>query len=173
MDIKSLRCFEEVARVIGEESAELELGKVSCLMDHSSIAFAFIWEDSPQGNSFWKKISHGDYPYGQPNTPDSTKTLPPSFGDILRCVEEPCTVLNTNGDNFLIAFSDGSSDWSHKSALDEYKNTQEEDILTQVLADWKSQSLDHAFDAPSDKVTLYVKDIANFIIDNGYKKEST
>jgi len=121
MNIKSLKCFEEVARVIGEESAELELGKVSCLMSISSIISAFIWKDSPQGHSFWVKISRGESPYGQPNTPDPTKTLPPSFGDVLHCVEEPCTVLNTNGDNFLIAFSDGSSDWFHKSDLDEYK----------------------------------------------------
>ena len=75
MDIKSLWCFEEVAGVIGEESAELELGKVLCLKKYSSIGFAFIWKDSPQGHSFWEKISRGEYPSGQPNTPDPTKTL--------------------------------------------------------------------------------------------------
>ena len=121
MDIKSLWCFAEVAGVIGEESAELELGKVSCAMSISSIISAFIWKDSHQGHSFWEKISRGESPYNQTNTPEPTKTLLPSFGDILHCAEESCTVLNINGDNFLIAFSDGSSDWFHKSDLDEYK----------------------------------------------------
>ena len=172
MNIKSLRYFEEVARVIGEEPAELELRKVDVFVKDAELKLAFIWMATPQGNSFWAKVSLGLSPYGQPNTPDPAETPPPSFGDILHCEEEPCTVLNTNGDNFLIALSDGSSDWFHKSFLDEYKNTQEEDILAQVLTDWKAQSLDHAFDTPFDKVTLYVKDIANFIIDNGYRKES-
>lgn len=66
---RDLACFDQVAAVIGEESAEIELGKVlSC--DHDRIALekgddligAFIWWATPQVDGFWNSIDDGKMP---------------------------------------------------------------------------------------------------------------
>ena len=68
---KHLGCFEEVAKVIGEDRAEKELQKVidceSC-HDHDysflngCLSEAFDWELAPQGYEFWSSIELEEMP---------------------------------------------------------------------------------------------------------------
>lgn len=77
--IKTLPCFPQVAAVIGESRAQIELWKVvhgnpkspSTWDPESSkpwthfkdLSLAFYWEKTPQGKSFWQSICYGINPY--------------------------------------------------------------------------------------------------------------
>lgn len=67
MKPKDLVCFVEVAKVIGEENATIELQKVidsSIDIDKSyELPSAFVWEYSPQGTDFWSTIDRSKNPY--------------------------------------------------------------------------------------------------------------
>lgn len=63
--IKSLGCFKQVASVIGEAKAQIELFKVvNCKRQvvleldpkATDIVEAFSWDEAPQGYSFWSII---------------------------------------------------------------------------------------------------------------------
>jgi len=65
--IKTLPCFPQVASVIGESSAQIELFKAihsDCEFDKSKskITSAFSWIKTPQGYNFWRRISQGVNP---------------------------------------------------------------------------------------------------------------
>ena len=68
IDVKKAKCFEEVAEVIGEEAAEIELQKVV----EAGIEFyagdylrsAFGWITAPQGGDFWADVHEGTLPEG-------------------------------------------------------------------------------------------------------------
>jgi len=67
---RDLACFKEVAEVIGEENAEVELQKVidkpRCRkesLESEPLVYAFIWGYSPQRVKFWNTISLGINPY--------------------------------------------------------------------------------------------------------------
>lgn len=74
MEIKAtdLCCFKEVADVIGEELAIIELDKVIAahlknnevnLIKECVLMQAFIWAKSPQKRKFWINIETGYDPY--------------------------------------------------------------------------------------------------------------
>jgi hypothetical protein len=68
--VKNLKCFPQVAAVIGEVRAEQELLKVAhckdChddYTDHHDIEYSFTWKTSPQGYDFWSNIYDEINPY--------------------------------------------------------------------------------------------------------------
>jgi len=66
-----LKCRPQVAAVIGEAYADHELQRVmnwhKCKVNIGAedIDDAFVWECSPQGNEFWRRINCGENPYEQ------------------------------------------------------------------------------------------------------------
>lgn len=63
-DVRNYKCFKQVADVIGEERAVEELGKVDRIIyDDATLDAAFMWDESPQGPSFWGVIDDGKNPY--------------------------------------------------------------------------------------------------------------
>ena len=67
--ITNLKCFPQVAAVIGNANAQLELFKVvhskETCYDSCNIGLSFIWDKSPQGFGFWCSIAEGINPYDQ------------------------------------------------------------------------------------------------------------
>ncbi|AUR85706.1 hypothetical protein NVP1079O_62 [Vibrio phage 1.079.O._10N.286.45.E9] len=67
--VSELKCFGQVADVIGKAQAEIELFKVvgigeGCNFgDEKYINGAFYWDKTPQGFDFWLDISNGFNPY--------------------------------------------------------------------------------------------------------------
>lgn len=65
--IEELKCFDQVASVIGESRAKVELFKVlqvaeECEFEDEELAIAFAWILSPQGEEFWELIYLGENP---------------------------------------------------------------------------------------------------------------
>lgn len=64
---RDLACFEQVAKVIGEENTEIELQKVIdatwLLSDKKGVGGSFLWNFTDQGFKFWESISKGINPY--------------------------------------------------------------------------------------------------------------
>ena len=76
---QDLACFKQVADVIGEESAEIELEKViksgvDITTTSETIDNTFIFSETPQGSEFWWDISNGHLPeqYKQHVVTDTT-----------------------------------------------------------------------------------------------------
>lgn len=76
--IEQMKCFDEVAKVIGAEKARRELFKVvekfepniyyKTNYDYETLMGlplldAFCWDVSPQGHDFWEAIECGENPY--------------------------------------------------------------------------------------------------------------
>jgi len=64
MKPRELKCFEQVANVIGPELAEYELQRVidsNCFSDGWPLGFS--WLDTPQEQLFWSYINEGKNPY--------------------------------------------------------------------------------------------------------------
>ncbi len=56
--------FNQIAEVIGEECALLELRAIPIteISQDQRVGSAFSWRDTPQGHGFWYAISHGRVP---------------------------------------------------------------------------------------------------------------
>ena len=85
MKPRDLKCFKQVADVIGEEFAEYELGLVidspACwVATASTFGRAFNWSKSPQKHDFWGFIKDGEKPYDhgykKPDLSEITHTNP-------------------------------------------------------------------------------------------------
>ena len=68
MRVRDLKCFKQVADVIGEKGALIHLGiVVNCtdadFDDVAEIDAAFYWHDTPQGRDFWLSIYNGKKPH--------------------------------------------------------------------------------------------------------------
>ena len=64
--VSQLKCFGQVADVIGKARAETELFKavsVSKKYSGECISEAFVWARTPQGYQFWMDIYNGINPY--------------------------------------------------------------------------------------------------------------
>ena len=88
-----LACFGEVAKVIGYDSAVIELQRVidsNCRldMDKSIVVRAFDWGFTPQGRVFWNDIDDGYIPKGY--TAPAAKPLEesPAFTDLSKDSQE-------------------------------------------------------------------------------------
>lgn len=62
VDVTQLRCFSQVAKVIGHEAAERELVKVPVVAMDRPLTNAFAWASAPQGYHFWDMVSDGKNP---------------------------------------------------------------------------------------------------------------
>ena len=68
MKLRDLKCFKQVADVIGEEFAEYELQRVidcdDCKISaKGGLDGSFIWDNSPQKRDFWDCIYASKNPY--------------------------------------------------------------------------------------------------------------
>lgn len=70
--IEETEVFKQVAKVIGEKQAKIELFKTSKNWNEvdirdvrygSDLSCCFSWENTPQGEDFWDKIGEGENPY--------------------------------------------------------------------------------------------------------------
>ena len=67
--VSELKCFGQVADVIGKANAQIELFKVVALsrrcqfLDDECVSVAFVWTSTPQGSRFWDDIDEGINPY--------------------------------------------------------------------------------------------------------------
>ena len=67
--VSDLKCFTQVANVIGKAKAQIELFKVLSVSkkcnftEDECISKAFTWWDTPQGPGFWMDINKGINPY--------------------------------------------------------------------------------------------------------------
>ncbi|AUR81964.1 hypothetical protein NVP1016O_84 [Vibrio phage 1.016.O._10N.286.46.A11] len=67
--VSKLKCFGQVADIIGKAQAEIELFKVISVGDECGFEDypvfdgAFIFNDTPQGSDFWHSIQDGINPY--------------------------------------------------------------------------------------------------------------
>jgi hypothetical protein len=64
LHIRELSCFTQVAQVIGDSQAQLQLWLVVhkrevISVDAYTLHTAFSWEDSPQGFTYWYSIMRG------------------------------------------------------------------------------------------------------------------
>lgn len=87
-EVRTWRCFQQVAEVIGDEDAEWELGKVLMQINEQGfgewdseedlevnfLGEAFEWEWAVQGFNFWSTIHQGIKPEGYDTTPDTPPT---------------------------------------------------------------------------------------------------
>ena len=63
--IKSTPLFKQVAAVIGEEGAQVELAEVAhstSVEFNKSLYKSFYWTNSPQGGVFWQDVNKGVNP---------------------------------------------------------------------------------------------------------------
>lgn len=71
--VENLKCFDEVAKVIGVANAKRELFKALKSYEFNEISdeiktrkclhLAFTWSLTPQGYEFWNCVSRGVNPY--------------------------------------------------------------------------------------------------------------
>ena len=67
--VSDLKCFTQVANVIGKAKAQIELFKVlsvskNCTFTNQPcVREAFSWSDTPQGGLFWTDVDKGINPY--------------------------------------------------------------------------------------------------------------
>jgi hypothetical protein len=76
MKPRDLKCFDEVAHVIGESGAEIELYEVINSLSERGIdttaedlEMTFTWGSTPQGYNFWRAIHEGILPAGEAYAP--------------------------------------------------------------------------------------------------------
>lgn len=103
-DVKSWKCFEEVAEVLGVEDAEWELSKVlrqindgkleyndayECL-SCSDLCGSFDWGETVQGWQFWNSIVMGEKPEDYDITPDtpSAKKATPALKELMSLTKD-------------------------------------------------------------------------------------
>ena len=62
-----LKCYKQVADVIGEAYADYELQQVmdwaGIINENGTLLNSFRWGESPQGGEFWQHVNHGENPY--------------------------------------------------------------------------------------------------------------
>lgn len=68
MYIRNLKCFKQVAKVIGHKGAVIELESALSsnsvdFNDAKNLSFAFLWHETPQGYEFWRSIARKIKPH--------------------------------------------------------------------------------------------------------------
>ena len=67
--VTNLKCFNQVAAVIGPAKAQIELfrvvnyGEEVIFSDAEDVFDSFVWRNTPQGSDFWRNIDRGETPY--------------------------------------------------------------------------------------------------------------
>lgn len=182
---RSLGCFQQVADVIGEEAAEVELHRViDCPKDlivddaGESLIEAFLWDDTPQGSSFWGAIDYGLIPegYTPPKYKECSQERPeepkkssdePKFGDVLHINGEPFVFIKSSSDHYYTTINqEGIVRECDAEVFDEYAPDPTQELRERILERWKGQCLYHAYDTTMSRVDVSVGDIVEFVIGN-------
>lgn len=170
---RSLGCFREVADVIGEEAAEIELQRVIDYPkdligedSNESLTGCFYWDDTPQGSRFWIDISNGKIPetydVNQKSTQDS-----PALGDVLHYNGGQVVYLsNLHSGCHLVSFENGITLEVTLDDLDEYKPNETQELRNRILERYQRKSLDNAWDTFVCRVDMSVSDLIDFVVDN-------
>jgi len=175
---ESLGCFQQVADVIGVESAREELQRVidyhgnnfdSPFGPENELDACFEWAETRQGDCFWGTISNGEIPEGfTPKSQLRSQELSePKFGDLLNG-NGVCYVfirVDNNGDCMVID-DKGNFVFASLDFFDEYKPDPAQELRNRILARWQSKTLDSAFDTEVCIVEMRMGDLINFVIEN-------
>lgn len=174
---RSLGCFRQVADVIGEEAAEIELQKV---IDHDGTVWldtsemlvdAFGWNNTRQGCAFWDMIDDGLLPEGyqkkeSEEKPETTQDAP-VFGDVLHINGEPFVFIkSSSGHYYTTVNQEGVVRECDAEVFDEYTPDPIQELRKRILERWKGQSLYHAYDTEASRADVFVGDIIEFVIEN-------
>ena len=171
---RSLGCFQEVADVIGEDAAEIELQRVidsgiiedlSCI-ETKEVSGAFTWVSSPQGQAFWDAIDDGvkpeNYDVNQKSTQDS-----PVFGDVLDYNGGQVVYLsNLHSGCHLVSFENGVTLEVTLDELDKYKPNETQELRNRILERWQRKTLDNSHDTEVCIAEMRVSDLIDFVVDN-------
>jgi len=174
---RSLRCFREVADVIGEEAAEIELQRVIDYPENDigndvgeRLINCFCWHSTPQGTDFWSSISNYEkpknYDVSQKTAKVNTKDSP-ALGDVLHYNGEQVVYLsNLHSGCHLVSFENGVTLEVTLDELDEYKPNETQELRNRVLERYQRKSLDNAWDTLVCRVDMSVSDLIDFVVDN-------
>ena len=85
MKPRDLKCFKQVADVIGEEYAEYELQRVidgvGIAYNDNKVSHSFVLSESPQGEIFWILIRRGKNPYDHDHEKPDLSEITPANSD--------------------------------------------------------------------------------------------
>lgn len=170
---RSLGCFQEVADVIGEANAVVELQKViDCSEDtvweesDQGLVECFIWKTSPQGDDFWFEICQGNVPE-QLQTKAQPKSSP-VFGDVLHINGNAFVFWRMEGVTYVVVREDYSNP-IHVDSLhefDEYKPNKSQELRNRILERWQKKSLDNAYDTLVCRTEISVGYLVDFVVEN-------
>lgn len=79
-----LKCYKQVADVIGEAYADYELQRVIDCKHYKyskESVFGFRWGDTPQGGSFWGFVNAGESPYEHGHEKPELSEITPTNSD--------------------------------------------------------------------------------------------
>ena len=168
---RSLGCFQEVADVIGEENAEVELQKVIDSEDtvwdepDQDLIQSFIWGTSPQGDDFWRSVFNGQVPEELQTKAQPKST--PALGDVLHYNGEQVVYLsNLHSGCHLVSFENGVALEVTLDELDEYKPNETQELRNRILERWQRKSLDNSHDTEVCIAEMRVSDLIDFVVDN-------
>lgn len=103
MKPQDLGCWKQVADVIGEERASIELQKVidsgctSLSASGNNIFEAFIWTETPQGLDFWWQIDEGNGNIPDIDSIDSRDSYNTEYEDFRFVVQQLVDYCNNSG----------------------------------------------------------------------------
>tara|TARA_Y100000593_G_scaffold94032_1_gene191288 strand:- start:65892 stop:66449 length:558 start_codon:yes stop_codon:yes gene_type:complete len=172
---RSLGCFQQVADVIGEEAAEVELQKV---IDYEGAVWinleedlvdSFVWDATPQGGRFWDNIDDGYIPEGYvTGSQEQPDVMPePKFGDVLHINGNARVYLSTYGHNsHKLASEDSQIHIVSLDEIDEYATNPYQEQRERILKRWKGKSLDNAHDTERGIAQMRVSDLIDFVQEN-------
>ncbi len=162
-----LKCYPQVATVIGELLADYELQRAidsKCEFDKGeSLIDAFVWDDTPQGDDFWDCIDGGKNPYDHGHERSEVKGwayIRDTDGNNQDAwhFEKGCKWFSSDGCFYDIGYSGIKILAEHKSV---------------TMPDWVPAYLDNIDYKPEDvsfnarlvpeKITLSKEDFDNFV----------
>ena len=181
---RSLRCFQQVVDVIGEESAEDELQKViddpedliGNDSDQDRTDWTFVFSETVQGIDFWSSIMAGEIPEGF--TPkgrtehhhiltNGSKSEEPDFGDVVHVNGNPRVYLRVCGYNsHIIASQDGQTHIVRFDEIDEYKPDEHQEQRQRILQRWQRKNLDNAHDTLVCIAEMRLDRLIDFVQEN-------
>ena len=181
---RDLGCFRQVADVIGEYAAEVELQKVidsesTCwdFPDEDLLA-SFVWSSTPQGGLFWNSIDNGQTPEESTPPPapveppkqaeEQPKKSQPEFGDVLHINGSPRVYLSKWGSSgaHRVTSEDGQVSIVDLKEIDEYAPNPHQEQRERILKRWQRKSLEQAHDTEVCIAEMRVSDLIDFVQEN-------
>jgi len=175
---ESLGCFQQVADVIGVESAREELQRVIDAgravewtggPQEELMIDAFAWCSAPQGHDFWDDIDDGKIPEGfTPKSQLRSQELSePKFGDVLHYKGVPHIFIRINSDgDWAIRNSEDAVEYVGRNQIDEYKPDEHQEQRQRILERWQRKSLDNSHDTLVCIAEMRVDRLIDFVQEN-------